>query len=608
MLASMRSRIFLMYTLLFTLILAAAVVSLGVYIARAVNEQTITGLDVFAENVGGQVEEQFRIMDRVSTRLLFSRNVLDIMGKIQAGYGGGRNYFSQNPEKLASIYRDFLVILGLDVSNTVITIYNEKAFVTTAQSSVDWNVIREDAENGILARVKTRIMDNPSQAVLLGPHGSYWDASSGQAYFSLSRRLFDVSSGRDLGVLQVLKKREDFEKLCGSPGGAIRIFLFNEALDILNAPAGLPPAENAPGEIQRDARQLLAKYGASPPAAGFKTAGPGRQYLVSIKTIAGGGYGILLMQPYHSGLALAYMGTVFMAVLLLTAVTLGLNFFVSRYLTRPLDQIIAALRQITASNLDMNIDFHSSTEDLRQLQQFYNAMLSRVREAMNQTLQSKLNEREAYYLALQSQISPHFLYNCISNISAIAYENDTPQIIEICEGLSNMTRYVMDFDKEQSVLKGELEYTRNYLDLMRIRYADNVIFTTGMDETCADYPVPRLMLQTVVENCFKHGFHGAPFPWLINITIFPEDAYWTAEVIDNGAGVDEEKINAIIAQSQARFEDALRGVEDPRLGGLGLLNSLTRLRLLYNNAVHFSVKSMYRGTMIRFGGKINAGR
>jgi sensor histidine kinase YesM len=602
MLANLRSRIFLMYTLLFTLILAAAVAALSLYIARAVNEQTITSLDGFAENVGAQVEEQFKVMDRVSTRLLFSQNVLDIMGKIQTGYAGERNYFSQNPEKLSAIYRDFLVILGLDVSNTVINIYNEKAFVTTAQSSVDWNIIRADAEGGILAVVKASLADSPQSPVILGPHRSYWAGGSGgqEGFFSLSRRLFDVSSGRDLGILQVLKKRAEIEGLCGSPGGTIRIFLFDREMDILNA----PPEEDA---FVREARLLLAKYGEAPPSSGFRTAGPGRQYLVSVKKITGGRYGVILMQPYHSGLALAYMGTVFIAVLLLTAVTLSLNFFVSRYLTRPLDQIIGALRRITASNLAMNIDFHSSTEDLRQLQQFYNAMLSRVREAMNQTLQSKLHEREAYYLALQSQISPHFLYNCISNISAIAYDNDAPQIIDICERLSNMMRYVMDFDKEHSVLAGELEYTRNYLDLMRIRYADNFIFTAGMDESCARFPVPRLMLQTVVENCFKHGFHNVPFPWLININIFREGSGWIAEVIDNGAGADAEKINAIAGRSQSLFEDALRGTEEPRLGGLGLLNSITRLRLLYNNKIHFSVKSMYRGTMIRFGGTTDAG-
>jgi sensor histidine kinase YesM len=605
MTTNLRSRIFIRYTLLFTLILAASAAALSAYISRAVNEQTITGLDAFAENVAAQVEEQFRIMDRVSARLLFSQNALNLMSAIQTGYAGAQNYFSQNPEKLSVLYRDFLVILGLDVSNTIINIYNEKAFVTTAQSSVDWNVIREDAEHGLLALVKRRIADSPQSPVIMGPHKSYWDGSSGQIYFSLSRRLFDVSSGRDLGILQVLKKREDLEKLFGPPDGSIRIFLFDETLNILNPPADFLSAEH-PQETREQVRRILAKYGTAPPAAGFKTPGPGKQYLGSIKKIVPGGYGILLLQPYHSELALAYMGTVLTAVFLLTAVTLSLNFFISRYLTRPLDQIIASLRQITASNLDMNIDFHSSTEDLRLLQQFYNAMLSRVREAMNQTLQSKLKEREAYYLALQSQISPHFLYNCISNISAIAYDNDTPQIIEICEGLSNMMRYAMDFNKEQSVLKGELEYTRSYLDLMRIRYADNVIFTADMDEVCADFPVPRLMLQTVVENCFKHGFQDVPFPWLITINIFREEAYWTVEVIDNGAGADAEKINAIIAQSQSHFDDALRGVEEPRLGGLGLLNSLTRLRLLYNNAIHFSVKSMYRGTMIRFGGKTDA--
>ncbi|MDR1106366.1 MAG: histidine kinase, partial [Treponema sp.] len=591
--SSLHRRIFLVYSLLFILVIAIAFIMIGVYVSGNISAGAEAGLDAYSENVGRQIGEKFRQMDRIGTRILFSQSIMDIISESIAGYGGGRNYFDQNRDKLNVVFQNLLVILGLDISNTVVNIYSDKAFITTAQSSTDWGTIRNDAERGVMAGVKRRLALNPNSPLLTGPHRSYWVTGSGAAseYFSLSRRLYDPPTGRDMGILQVLKKRSEIESICVSSDETIRVFLFDGEKSIINYPAAQDP-------FTSDAEFILGAY-QNGFKNGFHRGAAGRGYLASLKRIEGIDYGILVMQKYSSGFFMVYLGIMLIAVLFLMIVAVSLNLLVSRYLTRPLEEIIGAMRKVTRDNLEMNVDFHSSTGDIRQLQQFYNEMIARVREAMNQTLQSKLNEREAYYLALQFQISPHFMYNCISTINAIAYENGVPQIADICELLSNMLRYVMKFDRDNSTIRGELEYTCNYLNLMKIRYSDEFVFSVHMDEICGAFPIPRLMLQTVVENCFRHAFVNAPFPWQVSINIFAEGKKWTAEVIDNGAGIDASRVEEIIAQSESLFEDALRGIGELHPGGLGLLNSLTRLRLLYNNNIHFSAKSLYRGAIVR---------
>jgi sensor histidine kinase YesM len=523
---------------------------------------------------------------------------MDTISEIMVDYKGNQNYFDQNRDKFSVIFQNFLVILGLDVSNTIINIYNEKAFISTSEMGVDWRIIRNAAEQGLLADVKDNLKNAPNSPLLMGPHLPYWvgGVPTHTEYFSLSRRLYDPPTGRDLGILQVLKKRSEIESLCSSPDETIRIYLLDGNRNIINHHSG-------DGFIP-DAQSILAEY---PGGLNSGRGVTGKDYILSFRKVDGSDYSIFVMQQYHSGLVFVYFGTILIAVVSMLIVAVSLNLLISRYLTRPLDQIIHAMQQVTRDNLKMNIDFHSSTEDLRQLQQFYNEMISRVREAMNQTLQSRLNEREAYYLALQSQISPHFLYNCISSINAIAYENDVPQIADICELLSNMLRYVTKFDSENSTIREELEYTCNYLKLMRIRYSNEFMFTVHIDEKCGSYPIPRLMLQTLAENCFKHAFINTPFPWSININIFSEGNTWTAELIDNGGGIDTRRVDGIIAQSQTLFDNMLSGIGEMHLGGLGLLNSITRLRLLYNNNIHFSARPLYRGTIVRFGGEIHEG-
>jgi len=596
MLSRLHNRIFLMYSLLFLFIFVIVLTILSFYISNTTNRQITASLIAYSENVSAQIEDKFRQMDRISTRLLFSQAIMDTMNGILTNYNGQYNYFDLDRSKLNVIFQSFLVILGLDISNTIINIYNEKSFITTAQSSTNWNNIKKDAQEGVLAEIMTALRYRPNSPLLLGPHKAFWvtESDSLSEYFSLSRKLYDLTTGRDMGILQVLKSRAEIENLCNNNNETIQIFLFDKENKILN--------DSLKINFMSDAKLILEGNKAILENRIIKGES-GENYLLSTKKINGSDYSILIMQQYNSGFIWVYVGSLLAMLVFLMIVAVSINYFISRYLTRPLDQIIWALRQITWNNFEMNIDFHSSTEDLKQLQQFYNQMLSRVREAMNQILQSKLNEREAYYLALQSQISPHFIYNCISNINAIAYENNVHQINDICELLSNMLRYVTKFDTENSTIKQEVEYTCNYLKLMRIRYADEFVFSVHMDEICGNFSIPKLMLQTIVENCFKHAFPKTPFPWSININIYCENNTWIAEVIDNGIGIENDKIDKIITQSQNLYYNALQGIEELKLGGLGLLNSLTRFRLLYNNKIFFSAESMCQGTIIRFGGE-----
>jgi sensor histidine kinase YesM len=262
---------------------------------------------------------------------------------------------------------------------------------------------------------------------------------------------------------------------------------------------------------------------------------------------------------------------------------------------------------VTWDNLEMNLVLDKDNTDLQTLQQAFDAMVVRIRESMNLVMESRLHEREAYHMALQSQISPHFLYNMIGNISAIAYEHGVDKIVKICALMSGMLRYATRFTTEHSTFEQELDYTRNYMELMKIRYEERFSFMVETDSRVLPCLVPRLMLQTIVENCFSHAFPDAQPPYTIAISAFIEDGYWICEVVDNGTGLNEQTLQGIAEKSETLYQDVLSGISQLELGGLGILNSLTRLRLIYHDEIRFEAQSMYHGSIIRFGGKIDAG-
>ena len=239
------------------------------------------------------------------------------------------------------------------------------------------------------------------------------------------------------------------------------------------------------------------------------------------------------------------------------------------------------------------------------LEEAYSAMMKKLHESINLLIDSRLNEQRASYLALQSQISPHFLYNTIANISACAYENGVYKIVDICDKLCGLMRYAMDYTDELSTINTELEYTRNYLELMKARYEDCFLYKLSYSDACSDVHIPRLITQTVIENCFKHAFRHTATPWIIFVTAYTEDDWWLIDIHYNGHGLPQEQLHSILQESEQIYHDIAHGLTHLNQGGLGLLNSITRLRLFCCNEIKFDIFTNDEGLNVtRFGGKI----
>lgn len=190
------------------------------------------------------------------------------------------------------------------------------------------------------------------------------------------------------------------------------------------------------------------------------------------------------------------------------------------------------------------------------IKQFY---LSMQYDEDLERLKRENTQAEMYYL--KYQINPHFLMNTLNNIHAlIDFDSDNAKrcLIE----LSNMMRYVTyESDGDEIPLARDLEFIGNYIELMRVRYPDNI-------DIRLDYPrdlsrqtvIPPLVLIVFVENAFKHGI-----------------SYKAQSYI-------HIKIDLTADHIVARFENSsFERQTGRRSAGIGLDNVRKRLELIYGN-------------------------
>jgi len=191
---------------------------------------------------------------------------------------------------------------------------------------------------------------------------------------------------------------------------------------------------------------------------------------------------------------------------------------------------------------------------------FYVALTSK-RRYQEKEVRLQLAVREAELKALEAQVNPHFLFNCLNSIRAMVMEN--PVVAQdMITRFATILRYNLQRDLNHTVpLATEVEVVSDYLALEAIRFEDRLRVDLAIDAEAAKAAVPPMLLQTLVENGLKHGIAHLP------------------------AGGDL-KIRARIEQDVLLLEVENSGqLMAPRPGGtqMGLANARERLRLLYGS-------------------------
>lgn len=118
---------------------------------------------------------------------------------------------------------------------------------------------------------------------------------------------------------------------------------------------------------------------------------------------------------------------------------------------------------------------------------------------------------------LKSGLNPHFLFNSLSSLGALISKE--PNIAkDFTITLSNLYRYMLRQESQNVVsLQEELEFTKNYISLQKIRFANKIIVEISLSEKLMSHKIPPISLQLLVENCIKHTKISANTPLTIHI-------------------------------------------------------------------------------------------
>jgi len=188
------------------------------------------------------------------------------------------------------------------------------------------------------------------------------------------------------------------------------------------------------------------------------------------------------------------------------------------------------------------------------------------RQAEERAAEARSLARDAELYALRMQINPHFLFNSLHSIAALATV-DGGRAREMCIRLSDFLRSSLGLgDRENIPLRQELALARNYLDVEQVRFGDRLKVRDEIQPECEDCGVPALLLQPLVENAVKHGVAGMVEGGTIRLAISRAE-------------------NDVVVEVENAFDPE---VEPPARLGIGLVHVRRRLEVRYGERARFA--------------------
>ncbi len=221
---------------------------------------------------------------------------------------------------------------------------------------------------------------------------------------------------------------------------------------------------------------------------------------------------------------------------------------ISHHLSKPILRLRSSMRAVEQGNFDISVDV-SGNNEIGELAKDFNIMIARIKELVRRNAEEQEEKRKSELLALQNQITPHFLYNTLDSIIWMAEAKQYSQVVKMVAALARLLRLSISRGDELVSIRDEIQHIRNYLTIQKMRYKDMLDFSIEVDSSIQDLLVPKVILQPLVENAIYHGIKNKDGGGCVTVQGRQEGEDILLLVSDDGVGSDPSHMERILKRS-----------------------------------------------------------
>ncbi|MDF2663166.1 MAG: hypothetical protein K0Q94_5957, partial [Paenibacillus sp.] len=182
-----------------------------------------------------------------------------------------------------------------------------------------------------------------------------------------------------------------------------------------------------------------------------------------------------------------------------------LSYSIYQLIHQPLSTLVRAFKKVEKGNLDVEIAYRYRDEFSYLYIQF-NKMIERLKVLIHEVYEQKYRIQHSELRQLQLQINPHFLYNSFFTLYRMAKMEQYEQVMGFTKSLGNYFQFITRDGAQEVPLIDEIQFVRSYVEIQNVRFGRHIhVDFPELPERWRTLIVPRLIVQPLLENCYKHG-------------------------------------------------------------------------------------------------------
>lgn len=262
---------------------------------------------------------------------------------------------------------------------------------------------------------------------------------------------------------------------------------------------------------------------------------------------------------------------IWLIVLIACLLSIAVSLAISNGISRPVRDLSRKMLKMGDGDFTVTSTY-ASKDEIGVLSLHFNKMVEQLRQLIRKVYQEELLKQKAELKSLRMQINPHFLYNSLESINWMARIRGVPEIGKMVKALGDLMRASIGGEDFVTV-EEEIRNINNYLTIQKFRYGEKVTVQFDIDPSIRQVKIPKLILQPIVENAIVHGIEKKVGNGGIVITGKKQEDRILLQVEDDGIGMEEELVTAILTDSDRFMPEGHTHI--------GLKNVDRRIRMYY---------------------------
>ena len=403
----------------------------------------------------------------------------------------------------------------------------------------------------------------------------------------MAKQIKDVLTMEPLGILRASIKISYLKKmtLTAQESLSAHIFLLGQDKNILLESAG----ENTDLKDQKWLDQINGNSG------NLRFNLDGKAYNLVYQTSSDTGLTVVGMIPtsFLQKTARELEKTTVLLIGISILLCVFLANIMARGITGPIEQTSNAMKKFAKGDFSVRLP-EERTDEIGEMNSVFNQTIEKIEKLLKQIVEMEMVNKDMEFQALQAQINPHFLYNVLDTINWMARKKGEENICRMVTAISNLMRASISNKRSLVRVKEEMKYIEDYLFIQETRYGDKFTSYMEVDEALNELEIPKMVIQTLVENAVVHGVENATWDCFLYISGEIQDDMAVFKVKDDGVGMSAEKLEALMKMEEEPEHKAERTHTN-----LGIYAVQKRLEYVYHGKAKMTITSeQEKGTLV----------